>query len=246
LRGDQPNYTGIRDVGGVELATPISDFLRSGALAIVTAPIPFGPADIGAACRTSGGSGLLRILCYWLYLKPSVNAGLQKRLLTIMATLLSLHPAHIRRLEPQLESDELEERVFFGTVDFVRWVRDDLPILQSDRRLDVTPLDQFDTLTVDFCTGQELIIGAEFHALLPASKGVWELKTPDLRIFGWFPLRDHFIAVVGHLASKVKARALYAKLRDEVVAFRDELDLDPPKYVPGDDPNVVLSNCRYP
>lgn len=163
-----------------------------------------------------------------------------------MATLLSLVPTRLLRLDPRLDPGELEERVLFGTADFARWVREEIPGLTSDRRLDVTPEDQFDTLVADFCAGQELIIGTEFHSLLPVAKGVWELKSPDLRLFGWFPLRDHFIAVSGHLARKVKEEHLYAKRRDQVVAFRDSLDLDPPKFIPGEDPHDVVSNCRYP
>lgn len=163
-----------------------------------------------------------------------------------MATLLSICGTDIHRLDPGLEAGELEARVLFGTTDFTRWVKDVLPSLVSERRLDLTPLDQFDAMSVDYCTGQELIVGPDFHALLPRQNGVWEFKSPDLRIFGWFPQRDHFIAVVGHLADRVKHHEGYGRFIRQVVAFRDALTLDDPKFLPGDDPNVVISNCRYP
>src|SRR5262245_9839188 len=117
-----------------------------------------------------------------------------------MATLLNLQAGAIHRLDQVLEPGELEARVIFGTTDFRDWATITLPALKSTRSLDMTPQDQFDALAVDFCLGRELVIGPHFHALLPISKGVWELKSPDLRLFGWFPLKDHFIAVAGHHA----------------------------------------------
>ena len=140
----------------------------------------------------------------------------------------------------------MEVRVLFGTPDFAGWVRNVLPDLKSTRKLDITPLDQFDDLMISYCLGEELLIDAQFHALRPIAKGVWELKTPDLRIFGWFPCKDHFIAVAGHFADGVKKKRLYGAYVDQVVAFRDGLDLDPPKFLPGDDHNVVVSNCSFP
>jgi hypothetical protein len=66
-----------------------------------------------------------------------------------------------------------------------------------------------------------------------------------LRIFGWFPERDIFVAVSAHTAKKVKDLEIYPGLVLEAVGFRNRLGLDEPKYIKGDDPNDVVSNLTY-
>ena len=66
------------------------------------------------------------------------------------------------------------------------------------------------------------------------------------RAAGWFPLKDHFVAVAGHHTYGVNKNKHYAGFIGEVVRYRDALDLDPPKFLEGDDPNAVVSNCTYP
>jgi hypothetical protein len=76
--------------------------------------------------------------------------------------------------------------------------------------------------------------------------GVWELKTADVRIFGWFPGRDQYIAVRVDQAWRVKESNLYAGYKGEVVRYRDALPLAGDKFVKGVDPNDVVSNFSYP
>ena len=78
------------------------------------------------------------------------------------------------------------------------------------------------------------------------SGGIWELKTSDLRIFGWFHAKDCFIGYRAEHADFVKKHNLYYGLASEAARFRDQLDLDEPKFIPGDDPNVILSNYNFP
>ncbi len=134
----------------------------------------------------------------------------------------------------------------YGTKPFADWVGDVLPSLSSTRKLDVTPAEQFDDMMLAFCLGEELIVGPQFHVLHPRKAAVWELKTPDLRVFGWFPQKDNFIAVAGHHTDGVKEHGLYAGFVGEVVRVRNGLDLDEPKFIAGEDPNDVVSNCCLP
>jgi hypothetical protein len=104
-------------------------------------------------------------------------------------------------------------------------MEDDLPRLAATWQTELTCQEQVVDLTEMFCAGDELDSTTQFHVLRPYEHGVWELKTGDVRIFGWFPKKDHFIGVVAHDAYFVKRHDLYHGLIGEVVRFRDALIL---------------------
>jgi hypothetical protein len=54
------------------------------------------------------------------------------------------------------------------------------------------------------------------------------------------------VAAVADTAYRCKKFDLYAGYAGEVVRFRNALDLDEPKFIPGDDPNAVVTNFDYP
>jgi hypothetical protein len=110
---------------------------------------------------------------------------------------------------------------------------------------DNSPQQQVDARLAGFVAGEPLAFNSEFNILRPWKHGVWELKTADVRIFGWFAKKDCFVGVVMHDATYVKAHDLYQGLVGEVVRFRDSLDLDEPKFVKGDHPNDVVSDWTF-
>jgi hypothetical protein len=116
----------------------------------------------------------------------------------------------------------------------------------SDRGLATSPLQELDDLLTQYVGGAPLVYLSEFHPLHHIDAGVWELKTVDVRVFGWFAQIDQFICTNVDMKSTVVKGSLYAGYRDAAVAFRSSLNLDPPKYVPGDDPANVISNYSYP
>ncbi len=85
-----------------------------------------------------------------------------------------------------------------------------------------------------------------FKPLTHHRDGIWELKTPDLRIFGWFVKRDQFVGWAADATEKIKKHNLYHGYAREAGHFRDNLNLDPPKFVQGDKPDAVVSNFDYP
>lgn len=115
----------------------------------------------------------------------------------------------------------------------------------SDWDIESRPDEQMDALVAIYASGAVLTFGHDLRPLSHAREGVWELKTPDLRIFGWFYKMDCFVADKAGGASKIKDHDLYYGYINEVVRFRNALDLTPPKYVPGEDPRVVISNFSY-
>ena len=85
-----------------------------------------------------------------------------------------------------------------------------------------------------------------FKPLNHLSEGVWELKTADVRIFGWFAVKDCFIGTDGDLKRNIIDRNLYRPYAEQAARFRSLLDLDEPKFVTGEDPRNVVSDFYYP
>jgi hypothetical protein len=161
-----------------------------------------------------------------------------------MATLLHLQQSGaIARFDPETVT---EERFIYALPRFQTWVQNELPLLASNWDLENSPVEQFDDLMAQFALGDALAVGDDFRCLFEHDDGVWELKTADLRIFGWFYKRDVFVAASAGAAWKIKEANLYAGFREQTKRDRDQLDLDRPKFLAGSDPNAVVSSFHYP
>jgi hypothetical protein len=165
-----------------------------------------------------------------------------------MATALDLAAnGFLWKLDAQLEPPQQELRMIHVGPKLLAWINNDLPGLESTWKIEQSPIEQMDDLTQVFCSGEPLTYDWQFKSLTHVADGVWELKTADLRIFGWFHKKDWFIGVIADTADRIKKHRLYeAYSRVEVVRFRNTLDLDAPKFVPGDNPHDVVSNYAYP
>jgi hypothetical protein len=164
-----------------------------------------------------------------------------------MATVLELALAQrLFRLDPALEQNEKEWRFIHTSPRFREREQKELRTWESTWKIEENPTQQLDALVEVFCSGETLTFGPQFKPLTHIKDGIWELKTADLRIFGWFCKKDHFIAGTMDLAFNVKKHDLYGGYAGEVERFRDQLDLNEPKFIPGEDPNVVVSNYNYP
>jgi hypothetical protein len=160
-----------------------------------------------------------------------------------MATLIELDNAgHLFKLDPQLQANEQEWRMIYMSPRLAQWMQNDLPNLQSAWKVEVDPTQQLDALVEEFCSGATLDYGTQFHPIQHVQDGIWELKTPDLRIFGWFHVRDCFVGWRAEFANHVKKYGLYYGLAGETAHFRNQLNLNDPKFIPGTDPDAVVSN----
>jgi len=146
-----------------------------------------------------------------------------------------------------LEQSVQEFRQFYASPDLHGWINDVLPTIVSAWETELTPLEQFVDLAETFCAGERLMYGLLLKPLTHITEGIWELKTPDIRIFGWFPRKYCFIGAGADDATRIKRHHLYHGYANVTTKrFRDALDLDNPKYVPGDNPHAVVSNFDYP
>lgn len=140
-------------------------------------------------------------------------------------------------IQVPLRRHEYQRRWVHGSHEFVRWILEDVPKLQQGRlNAHDTPQEQLDQILYRWIAGKQIAYSRMFKDLMPGRDEVWELKTADLRVFGWLAERCRFIAVLGDYADHYKGpnrRRSYETARQFVVQYRDRLDLDEPKFVTG-------------
>ena len=161
--------------------------------------------------------------------------------LTYMATLCNLsHAGALIRHDPDLENDEQPLRYVYLAPEVDAWISTTLATAPVDRSRQLTPFEQVEQRLYDFAIGRPMAYGTEYHPLDPLGQAVWELKTVDVRLIGWFARRATFIIVCGRLKGELRKAKLYAPCIEHVVRFRNGLDLDPPKAITGVSRNDVL------
>lgn len=164
-----------------------------------------------------------------------------------MATLIELiDRGELLKLDANLGLREMENRRIYALPRFAKWVQKDLPLLGSTWNIELQPDEQLDDLTHMFCSGKALPVGHRFKCLTHLGDGIWELKTADLRVFGWFYRKDVFIACDGVDKETVKRHNSYAGYSKQAVRFRDALDLDGMQFISGSNPDDVVSDWYQP
>lgn len=163
-----------------------------------------------------------------------------------MATLIELQSAgQLFKIDPALRPREQESRIVYVVPQLRAWIENTLPGLGSTWKIDQTPNEQLDACVATFCSGTELTYGEQFKPLTHLRDGIWELKTADLRMFGWFPQIDCFVGTDADLADRIKQSRMYKPYCQQAVRRRDTLDLDEPKYIQGKEPHDVVSNYSF-
>jgi hypothetical protein len=148
----------------------------------------------------------------------------------------------ISRIEVELNGREQAQRLLYGTPDFIEWLRKLVDGAGPESPLgQATAAEQVDQLFHLFLSGGPLIHNRQFRYIRAEENAVWELKTPDTRIFGWFMKRDCFVCVFGDWADKVKDHDLYRGYRIAIRRLRRQLNIDNTLCVEGVDPGDVLS-----
>ena len=158
-----------------------------------------------------------------------------------MATIDSLIGTRLVRITVPLEANEGQPiRRIFGLPEVEKWMREDLPKLPTEPRAAMSPPLELDDLLFNYISSKgKLVYNKTFKDLIPAQNEVWELRTYQLRIFGWFYRKDDFIAVFASPKRALKGPAAYADAQKKVLSARERLPLDEPKFVGGVIYNVV-------
>ena len=158
-------------------------------------------------------------------------------------SLASLVESHLLvQIEVPLPPHEQPLRLLYGTPDFIRWLGDRLLSDEaSPLAADLTPKEQLDSLFYLFASGRPLVYSRQFRYIKAEKHAVWELKTPDFRLFGWFPVKDCFVCAFGDWADKIKDHDLYQGYRIATRRVRREMGLGVNDCVQGLTPDDVLS-----
>lgn len=148
----------------------------------------------------------------------------------------------IVRIEVELAAHEQPLRLLYGTPQFIDWLQGLLEGAAPPRPLShMSAAEQIDDLFYAFSSGAPMIFNRQFRAIRLEDHAVWELKTPDIRIFGWFMAKDCFVAVFGNWADIIKDHDLYRGYRIAIRRLRRELGIDATLCVKGSAPDDVLS-----
>lgn len=148
----------------------------------------------------------------------------------------------IVKIDVDLAAREQPLRLLYGTPQFIEWLREVLNGAQPARPLGHTsPVEQIDDLFHSFLSGEHLIFTRQFRVVRAEENAVWELKTPDIRIFGWFMAKDCFVAVFANWTDTIKDHDLYRGYRIAIRRLRRELGIDATLCVKGVAPDDVLS-----
>ncbi len=158
-----------------------------------------------------------------------------------MATLAHLvATGNLAAHEPDLDDDELPDRAVYFAPAFDAGFGAQLVSVGCLHGRKITPYEQVEQILYEFIIGRPMTYGIHYRKLDPVMSHVWELKTPDVRLFGWFPRKSNIVIVCGDLKDNLTNFKSYAPFIAQVVAFRDVLDLDEPKAITGVRHNEVL------
>jgi hypothetical protein len=123
------------------------------------------------------------------------------------------------------------------------WIQNDLATLKAMPRdpgeTPMRPLAQTKFLFERFIQGQPLYVEDDFWLMRPEEEDVFELKTLDVRFFGWFPEPKKFLIAAADSMEKSHTYNLHDGYRNEVVNIRERIDLFP-KLVVGAKPEDVF------
>ncbi|MER9880733.1 hypothetical protein [Mesorhizobium sp. M0118] len=132
---------------------------------------------------------------------------------------------------------EVQRRWIYAFPRVVYWLQNELPNWQTGRlQSSVGPPDQMDDYLFRWIAGRDIRYEKMFKDLMPMADEVWEMKTADVRLFGWMCAPRRFIAVVPGYADDFKgigSANRYEAAKRAVIRARDELPLDQPKIALG-------------
>lgn len=161
-----------------------------------------------------------------------------------MATVLELVAAgKLVKVDASLGPREFEERRIFLLPETVTTSAKLCESMESEWDIETSPAEQLDELFYHFISGGTLDFPRQFSDLRHVRDGIWELKTADLRLFGWFADKDCFICTYIVNANELKRGTPYSGYCEQTWFKRQSLELKEPKYITGRDPRDVVSNC---
>ena len=159
------------------------------------------------------------------------------RRLTYMATLEQLKAkGKIEEYLAELPPGQAPGRYVYASTTAVAWFSNELANAPLGRGRDLTPEEQVHNRLHEFITDDPLNYNTTHRDL---DQYVWEIKTADVRLLGWFPRKSTFFIVLGEFKDKLLRAKFYRPYIQTVVEFRANLCLDDPKFLMGGTRDVL-------
>lgn len=138
--------------------------------------------------------------------------------------------------------DRIERKLYFSS-EAMKWLIDDLPgITELVGDSEASPAEQLDSIVYRFSTNKSLHPWNDIHILSHSEDGVWELKTKDIRLFGYFAEIDCFVICYAESKDRLlQFNWLYGHYIRGVKEYRSSLEYNDPKFVSGGALDDVLS-----
>jgi hypothetical protein len=139
----------------------------------------------------------------------------------------------------RLGRGQFYDRKMYAYPGSLKWMREIVPTLVSGRLNSAqTPAQQLILRLQQWLSGAPINKGPMFQEMkYPKDNDVWELKTDDLRLFGWMHQPKIFIVAAHGYTDDYKDPTKIKDYADDVRAVmrsRDAFPLDHPKFVKGD------------
>ena len=135
----------------------------------------------------------------------------------------------LRRYDLADDDDRQPHRSLYLAPDLAAWINGPLAQCHIPRRA-IAPVEQV-TDFMDRFVGEPVMHINDFQQIKPTGAHVYEMKTTDVRIYGWFPAARLFIAVEGALKADTKTAGTVTAIRKRVEVFRSGLALPSPDSV---------------
>lgn len=149
--------------------------------------------------------------------------------MTLLSTLHTLRTQGVLVGYALAEDDErLPERCLYLTQGLANWIETDLAKAEVPGRA-ISPQEQL-TDFMDRFVGEPTMHINDFQQIKPAGAAVYEMKTTDVRVYGWFAARRVFIAVEGALKRDTKTAGTVTAIRKRVTEFRVSIKLPQPDF----------------
>ena len=143
-----------------------------------------------------------------------------------------------------LEENELPMRYLYGTPEFISWLDESLELIEFDPTYaELEPTEQVDALFGEYSLGHPFSTDRRFKKLASTpDHGIWELKTTDVRIFGFVPEKDKFVCCFGEDADIVKLKNSYGAFIARSRFTLNNLGLDEPPCIMSSEYKDVISD----
>lgn len=159
-----------------------------------------------------------------------------------MATIAELEESGALVKLDLLDPGEMPWRYIYATPAFIQWLDEVLPSLISTTvGSQLSPQEQVFARFDEYVAGEACNDNRRFKSLSATpDHHVWEFKTDDIRVFGWIPRRDTFIATFGDTKDDIETYRRYGLYMARTKFVRDNLGLDEPNCLTEKDyPSVV-------